>query len=322
MKNLPIDPLAVQDIRSQVDKVLRGLGNPEPPLDLREVRELLKLDRQFYSSTNTGALRELVSKVVVGAKQLALRPTLILDVVHKAGLKAIWLPDRKRILIDEGIPDLKKRHAEAHEITHSITEHHAPFFFGDDVETLRRSCHEKLEAEANFGSGQLLFLRDRFVEEARDLPCTLATVRNLAKTFGNTITMTLWRLVEEAYEDEPVFGIISVHPKRLSDDFDPKAPCRYFIESPTFRARFGNVTEVAAFQAIQRYASWARGGPLGEGEAVFVGRDGQPHVFKMETFFNKHEALTLGTHLGPAQPGVVVPKIVSRMSVSTPLAGR
>ena len=307
MKNQPLDAFAEQDIRDQVDKVLRGLGNPEPPIDLRDVRELLKLDLQFYSKTNTGALREFVSKVKVGAKQLALRPTLLIEVVSEAGLKGLYLPDRKRILIDEDVPAPKKRHVEAHEITHSITPHHATFLFGDDRVTLRTSYQEKLEAEANFGSGQLLFPRARFVEEAHDLPRTLATVKALAKTFGNTITMTLWRLVEEAHEGEPMFGIISPHPKRPGDGFDPKAPCRYFIESPAFRERFGIVTEVAAFEAMQGYASSARGGSLGEGDVVFVGRDGERHGFHMETFFNRHEALTLGTHLGPVPSQVVVP---------------
>jgi len=306
MKNLPIDPLAAGDIKAQVDKVLRGIGNPEPPLDLRDVRDLLKLDRQFYSSTNTGPLQEFVSKVKIGAKQLALRPSLILDVVRKAELKALWLPDRKRILIDSDIPELKKRHAEGHEITHSITPHHRPFLFGDDRETLRKSCYEKLEAEANFGSGQLLFLRDRFIQEAQDLPITIETVRVLGKTFGNTMTMTLWRLIEEAHKEVPIFGIISVHPKHLADGFDPLNPCRYFIESPAFRVRFGNVTEVEAFRVIQSYSSRARGGPLGEDDVVFIGHNGERHRFHMETFFNRYEALTLGTHLGPVRPQVVV----------------
>jgi hypothetical protein len=267
---------------------------------------LLNLDRQFYSSTNTGALREFISKVKVGAKQLALRPTLILDVVSKAGLRSLWLPDRKRILIDDDIPDTKKRHAEAHEITHSLTPHHRRYLFGDDRETLRRSCHEKLEAEANFGSGQLLFLQDRFVDEARDSPRTIQAVRSLATAFGNTITMTLWHLIEEADEDEAVFGVISGHPRRGSAGFDPTQPCRYFIESPGFRARFGNTTESTAFTAIRGYASSAAGGPLGEGEAVFESRNGQRHVFTMETFFNRYEALTLGVHRGLVRPQLTV----------------
>jgi hypothetical protein len=299
VKVQPIDPYAARDIQEQVDKVLRGLGNPEPPLDLRDVRELLKLDRQFYSSSKTGALRETVSKIKIGVKQLALRPSLLLEVVTKAGLRALWLPDRKRILINDEIPEPKKRHAEAHEITHSITPHHRLFFFGDDGETLRESCHAKLEAEANFGSGQLLFLRERFVREARDLPRTLATVRATAEKFGNTITMTLWRLVEEAHGDAAIFGIVSGHPKHPTREFNPAAPCRYFIESPRFRERFGDVTEVEAFEAMQGYATGARGGPLGAGEVVFRARDGQRHRFQMESFYNGYEALTLGVHLGP-----------------------
>ena len=265
------------------------------------------MDRQFYSTTNTGWLAESVSRVRVGAKQLAMRPTLILDVVRKASLKALWIPDRRRILINEELPTLKMRHAEAHEIAHSITPHHHPFLFGDDRETLRTSCHEKIEAEANFGSGQLLFLNDRFATEARELPQTIGTVQSLAKRFGNTITMTLWRMVEEAPPEDPVFGIISPHPQHLTADFDPRTPCRYFMESPAFRKRFGIVTEVAAFEAVQSYASYARGGPLGEDDVVFVGCDGDRHKFHMETFFNGYEALTLGTHLGPVRPLVTVP---------------
>lgn len=307
MKNNPIDPLAAQDIRDQVDKILRGLSNPEPPLNLSDVRELLRLDLQFYSSTNTGPLREHLSRLKVGAKQVVRRPTLILDVVRRSGLKALWLPDRKRILIDQDLADLKKRHAEAHEITHSITPHHSAFFFGDNRETLRTSCHEKLEAEANFGSGQLLFLRKCFAEEAHDMPRTIATVRQLSKTFGNTITMTLWRLVEEAHADEPIFGVVSPHPKNPGDDFDAAAPCRYFIESPAFRRQFGTVTEVSAFKAIQGYASRARGGPLGAGDVVFHDCSGKRHCFHMETFFNGYEALTLGTYRGLVPTQVVVP---------------
>ncbi len=322
MKNPSIDPYAAQDIKDQVDKILRGLGNPEPPLDLRDVRELLKLDRQFYSTTQTGPLEEFMSRVKIGAKQLAMRPTLILEVVRKAKLKALWLPDRKRILIDEDTPDLKKRHAESHEIIHGITPHHGPFLYGDDGETLRHSCHEKLEAEANFGSGQLLFLRTRFIEESQDLPLTIDTARTLARTFGNTITMTLWRLVEEAHKGVPTFAVISAHPRHPAAEFDPLNPCRYFIESPDFRHRFGTVTEVEAFSIIRSYASWARRGPLGEGDVVLAGRDGDRHRFHMETFFNGYEALTLGTYLGPVRLQVVVPKKLSSMSESMRQTGR
>ena len=63
-------------------------------IDLAEVRELLELDRQYYSSNNDGLLREMISKAKVAGKQVLARPALILDVVQKFELKACWVPDR------------------------------------------------------------------------------------------------------------------------------------------------------------------------------------------------------------------------------------
>jgi hypothetical protein len=304
MKNRPIDGLAAKDIQSQVDKVLRGLGNPEPPVKLLEVRELLKLDLQYYSSVNDGPLHEMISKVKVGAKQLLMRPSLILDVVQKAQLRALWLPDRRRILVDETIPKLKRRYAEAHEIVHSITPHHELFLLGDDRETLCASFHEELEGEANYGASQLLFMRGRFAALVRDLPQRFDSVERLSKVFGNTLTMTLWRFVEDTPPDQARFGMITCHPWYVPDNFDAADPCRYFIESAGFRGRFGNVSEVEAFRAMRSYATRARGGPLGEAEVVFISATGERHRFRMETFSNKYEALTLGIHLGPVPASI------------------
>jgi len=40
MKNPTIDHDEAEDIRVIVRKILRGLGNPEPPIRLEQVREL------------------------------------------------------------------------------------------------------------------------------------------------------------------------------------------------------------------------------------------------------------------------------------------
>ena len=88
MKNVILTPLEAEDLRVQAEKVLRGLGNPEPPIDLQSVYELLRLDRQFYSSTDDGAVREFVSRVKVAGRQIVARPTLLIDVIRKAQLSA------------------------------------------------------------------------------------------------------------------------------------------------------------------------------------------------------------------------------------------
>jgi hypothetical protein len=65
LRNLHLRKTTAADIDRQVTKVLRGLGNPKPPLCLDDVRELLKLDREYNSKTSDGILRETVSRLKV-----------------------------------------------------------------------------------------------------------------------------------------------------------------------------------------------------------------------------------------------------------------
>ena len=292
-----IDPYAINDIHFQIDKIIKGLGNPDPPLNLNEVRELLKLDRQYYSSSDDGILNEIVNKIKVGSRQLKRRPSLLYDVIKKLELKALWLPDRKRILIDDTIPDLKKRHVEAHEIIHSITPHHAPFFLGDDIITLQNSCYEKLEAEANYGSGQLLFLRNKFIEIAKCYPKNISSIKKLSIIFNNTMTMTLWRLIESSI-DVPMFGTIGPHPLYACKDDNP---FRYVITSSVFRERFSNINPQTILRAILSYIKPLKTGPIGEGEVSLYDLDDQSHSFYMETFHNTYEALTIGSYIGSSR---------------------
>jgi hypothetical protein len=122
VKNRFLDTRTARDIDAQVGKILRGLGNPETPIDLADVFALLKLDRQYYSTQDDGALREFFSKAVIAGKQIAKRPMLLLDAVKKWDLKALYVPDRKRILIDSSQHKLKWRWNEAHEVIHGVTE--------------------------------------------------------------------------------------------------------------------------------------------------------------------------------------------------------
>ncbi|NCC62348.1 MAG: hypothetical protein EOM12_15720, partial [Verrucomicrobiae bacterium] len=119
-KNRALTPKTLQDIDNRVERVLRGLGNPEPPLRLEDVRELLKLDLAFYSAQDPGITREVISKIRVATIQIYERPTLLIDAICKLSLKALYLPDRKRILIDRDLPQKKHRWNEGHEIGHHV----------------------------------------------------------------------------------------------------------------------------------------------------------------------------------------------------------
>jgi hypothetical protein len=297
MKNFIIGARETSDIDAVVAKTLRGLGNPEPPLDLVDVRVLRELDVRYFSTADDSALREMASRIRVASKQLAMRPRLLLDVVRKAELSALWLPDRMRILIDADVHPLRHRWLEAHEHGHQMCEWHGRYAYGDDVDTLDPACRHATEAEANYAGGQLIFLAGRFLDEANDLPICFDSIHELKKTFGNTISSTLWRFVEEAHSETPMVGIISANPHRPPKDFDPAVPCKHVIESPSFREGFGNSTELSLFGIVTSYCRRARGGPLGEKTTILTDCTGEPHEFHFESFSNRHAVLTLARHI-------------------------
>lgn len=307
MKNIQIKARTVADIDAQVAKILRGLGTPEPPIDLRLVRELLKLDRAYYSTADDSALRETVNKLTVAGLQVLKRPTLLLDAVRSLSLKALYLPDQKRILLDQDLPPLKHRWNEAHEVGHDIIPWHAGMMMGDSEKELTPWCHAQMEAEANYAAGQILFMAERFVEEAGASAPTLAMVRELNGKFGNTITSTLWRYVEQVRPDLPMVGLVTGHPhqSRRKAEFNPAEPCRYCVQSPSFIRRFGAVTEIDLFRRIASYCGAQRGGRLGEAEILLMDAAQTRHLFRFETFFNRYEALTLGVWVRPAPTTVI-----------------
>ena len=309
-RNYIIAAKTANDIDGRVKRVLRGLDYPEPPLCLDDVRELLQLDREFYTADDPGIVKEVISRMRVGGIQVYRRPTLLIDAIKKLSLKALYIPDSKRILLDETLPILKHRWNEAHEIGHSIIPWHHDVMLGDNRLTLSQDCQEYVEAEANFAAGRLLFLRDRFSDKAESLEPSIASIKKLRETFGNTISTTLYRFVESVGDNLPIVGMITghPHPSRRSGDFDPLDPCQHFIRSPAFARQFGAILETELFAAVAGYCGAQRGGPLGEDEVVLTDDNGDRHRFYFETFFNRYDALTLGRYLQP---------VYRTMSIST-----
>lgn len=292
-KNIFLDERARNDIDAQVNKVLRGLGYPEPPLRLEDVRLLLALDKRYYSSTDDGPLQEYVSKIKIAGKQVLQRPHLILEAVRKFDLKALYLPDQKRILIDQDLPQPKQRWNEAHEYTHSVIPWHAHLTLGDDQQTLSLFCHEQIEHEANYAAGRLLFLQGKFDAMAGQSDMTIKLAQQLSKLFSNSLTTTLWRLVE--LHHSPAVGLIGCHPQRLQEG---TAAIRYFVTSRTFQQRFSNISGPTVMEGVKSYCGYSTRGPLGASEILLDDDNGETHSFEFETFYNQYDALTLGIYKG------------------------
>lgn len=284
-----------RDIEKIVDRILKDLGNPEPPLSLDHVRELLKLDIQFYNTNDPSTLDEVIHKMKVAGKQILARPTLILDAIKKANISALWVPDSKRIMIDQDVPKLKHRWIEGHEISHSFIPWHREFLFGDTEFTLDPVCHAMVEGEANYGAARLLFMQNKFAEEARDLEMNFSNIKMMAKRYGNTITSTLWRMVQDREPDRPVFGMISAHPNHPNiGPSNIENPWKHFIRSEAFKERFPNITPAEAYQILSQKAGWNKSGTVVNAIEVLKDANGEEYEFQIESFSNSHALLTYG----------------------------
>ncbi len=296
-QNIILPDKTAADIDDRVARVIRGLGSPEPPIHLEQVRELLKLDVSFYRADDPTALQETVSRMRVAGKQIFQRPTILLDAIRKASLKALYVPDGKRILLDADLPTAKHRWNEAHEVGHSLIPWHEAFMHGDDLHTLNPECHAIIESEANFAAGRLLFLRDLFTEEARSLTPNFDTVKTLKGRYGNTMASTLYRLTESFGEDLAIVGAIGCHPYREPADFLQSKPLRHVMHSKAFRKMFSKISDAQIYRAIKSYCQNKSGGPLGQEELLLEDDNGEEHLFSFETFYNRYDALTIGIHV-------------------------
>ena len=291
MHNVFLNERSVADIDARVAKVLKDLDVVEPPLHLELVRDALELDRAYYSSADTTAVQETIHRLRVAGKQVIQRPCLLWEAIQKLDVRALYVPDRKRILIDSELPPTKQRWGEGHEIGHSLLPWHEAVMHGDLKQTLSLVCQQEIEAEANYAAGRLLFLQDLFREMLVANEITFKEVKGLAKAFGNSMTSTLWRTIESL--DVPACGMVTQHPNRkLQSD---KPVIRYFVRSQQFADKFGTIAAPVLYAEVQNYCYGQRG-PIGNDDVVLEDENGIRHVFRFESFFNGHEALTLGIH--------------------------
>lgn len=301
MKNIHLDERTARDIDDRIARVHRDLDYSDGKVNLAEVRDILSLDLQYYSANDADMLDEVVHKLKVGVKQVIKRPALLIEAIQKLELRALFLPDRKRILIDSDLPDLKKRWSEGHEISHSLIPWHGDYMLGDNQATLSPSCHEQIEAEANYGGGCLLFPTKTFDQLRRSTPLNISQVRAIATHFGNTITSTLWRCVER--HELPCFGVIGEHPRYPREG---RLDVEHLIRSERFEREFSTFTEADATELLRSYCGYKRGGPLGSAEIIVPDVTGALHVFHSETFCVKHYTLSLAQYVRPKETVVFI----------------
>lgn len=290
--NIILSEKTASSVDARVDKILKDLGNPKPPLRLPEVRHLLRLDLRYYSTADTSWLKEKIHQLKVAGKEVLSAPSTILAVTKSLGLKGVLLVDRRRILLNTDVAEPKLRWNEAHEITHDLLPWHEGVAHGDPETTLSPSCHEQIEAEANYGAGRLLFCGTTFKVAVRSSTLSFKLVKDLHGTFGNTMTTTLWRTVEAT--QHCAFGFVSVHPARVTGE--PRTDIRYFIRSPKFISTHSKTSAVTLFMSVCGQCHGSRG-PVGNGVVTTTDDNGNHRSFTFETFWNSHDALTIAHYV-------------------------
>ena len=191
-------------IEGHTDRLHNDLGNPEPPVSLDAIRELLRLDKTYYSLEDPSLLDRVLHKLTIAGNQVLLQPTRLLTVLQKWDIKALWVPDNRQILLDDAMAEKKKRWAETHEIGHSILPWHEEFLLGDPESSLSESCRVKIESKANYAAGHILFPKKFFREALPEVnTIDFKDIQSISKSFGNSIKSTLWRTVETL--DVPCF---------------------------------------------------------------------------------------------------------------------
>ncbi len=247
---------------------LRDAGIADPPLPLEHLLQNVELHRDYYDLANPGFLDRVKHKLRIQGQRLA-------DVVAKVRLQAVLLFDENRICIDQALPKIKHPWASCHET----------------AQTLDPAYQADLEAEANYAAARLLFLGERFTQDARDLAPTVDAVKILAKRYGASMTTTLRRYVEQG-PDLAMAMLVSTPPWEQPPDDQPDR-ARHFIPSDRFTDLFPQVSGESMRRTLESHTSYKRGGKVADFRFDLVDAVGDRHELRAWSFNNQHYLLTL-----------------------------
>ncbi len=122
---------------------------------------------------------------------------------------------------------------------------------------------------------------------------TIALVKSVAATYGNSITSTMWKMVEAS--PSAVVGLIFNHPTKL-DLIEPTAPqSRYLLRSRRFERGFSAVTKSDLYSQISGAIASLEPGMSACGELTLRDCNGVAQMFETESFYNSYEVLTLAS---------------------------
>lgn len=278
-----------QNTQDAIEKITHRLlsdtGLASPPFHIDPLLEHLKLDRDYYSLEDPSFLRKIQHKIQVGAKKF-------LSIPKKINLVALWLPDKKSILIDSSLPKLKVPWASFHELGHSIIPWHHEYFMGDTAQTLEPSFQEQLEEEANFAASTLMFGGDLFTQEALDTNPEWKSIQALKNRYETTFPVLIHRYIRFTHS-RPMAMITSTPPwKEIPPE--QETSFRRFVASNEFLEAFPTFSPESMVPMIgEDLTAQNHSSVIDEFAFSMDDIDGNTHEFYAETFFNTYYLITL-----------------------------
>jgi IrrE N-terminal-like domain len=141
-------------------------------------------------------------------------------------LGAVWFEERA-LFVRSGQSTARRRFTEAHETAHLLCPWHAAALRTDTASELFGFA-EGLEAEANFGAGQLIFQGDAFAREAASHERSLRTPFALAGAFGASRHAAAYHYAES--HGDPVALVVAGR----WPEADGRLPVWRTVASPAF----------------------------------------------------------------------------------------
>ncbi len=279
-----IDETTRKEIDKAASTTLKRAGMQEPPFCIENLLEYLEVDREFYDLEDPSLTRRIWHKIKVGRQ-------LLKNIANKINLSALWLPDRDKIYVDSSLPAPKKEWASFHDGVHRILPWHRAFFLGDTAQTLEPEYQDFLETEANYGASALMFGGKVFTKDALDTTPEWSSVAALQKRYKKSWVTTLRRYVQFSHKLPMALVVSTPWWEPVPEDQEHK--CRHFIRSPSFRIQFASISRDLMAELIDDNTNKRRGGPVGEFSAGLPDVNGNLHEFYAESFFNRHDILTL-----------------------------
>jgi hypothetical protein len=195
--------------------------------------------------------------------------------------------------IDGAEPDVRQQFTDGHEAMHAMCPWHEAVLRLDNEDTLFRQLHSGVEAEANFGSGYLIFQGGRFHRRALRDQVSIRTPLALARPYGASRHATLHYYVEE-HPDPVALLVAGQYPYA-----NGTLPIWRSIESASFLKRFGGLRDSlpgavlsilegdqAPLAGIVRESQTSTDPPS---TAVSIpDGDGRKVPFVAEAYFNQH----------------------------------